>query len=103
MPNFAANLSRLFNEIDFISGFCAAKKSGFPGVAYLFPHAYPPKALAAQLREHVPRQVLFNLPAGNWSSGERGDELGYADWVCCEYKPLTTTSARLTWLGPYQQ
>jgi hydroxypyruvate isomerase len=29
------------------------------------------------------------------------DELGYGGWVGCEYKPLTTTEAGLSWLGPH--
>ena len=29
------------------------------------------------------------------------DRLGYAGWVGCEYKPMTTTTAGLGWLAPY--
>ena len=32
----------------------------------------------------------------------RIDELGYAGWIGCEYKPRTTTTAGLDWLHPYQ-
>ncbi len=32
----------------------------------------------------------------------RLDELGYAGWIGCEYIPLTTTTAGLGWLHPYQ-
>ena len=31
----------------------------------------------------------------------RIDELGYDGWIGCEYKPLTTTNAGLSWLRPY--
>ncbi|HEY0919906.1 2-oxo-tetronate isomerase [Devosia sp.] len=30
------------------------------------------------------------------------DRLGYAGWVGCEYKPVTTTTAGLGWLAPYR-
>ena len=30
------------------------------------------------------------------------DELGYAGWVGCEYKPRTTTDAGLDWFAPYR-
>ena len=32
----------------------------------------------------------------------RIDELGYAGWIGCEYKPATTTTAGLGWFTPYQ-
>jgi hydroxypyruvate isomerase len=32
----------------------------------------------------------------------RVDELGYRGWIGCEYKPVTTTAAGLSWFAPYQ-
>ncbi len=32
----------------------------------------------------------------------RLDELGYAGWIGCEYKPRTTTEAGLGWFAPYR-
>ena len=32
----------------------------------------------------------------------RIDELGYAGWIGCEYKPRSTTTAGLDWLLPYR-
>ena len=72
MPKFAANLTMLFNEIDFLDRFEAASKAGFTGVEYLFPYAYPAAQLAALLKKHRLTQVLHNLPAGDWAKGERG-------------------------------
>jgi hydroxypyruvate isomerase len=72
MPNLAANLTMLFNEIDFLDRFEAAADAGFCGVEYLFPYGYDVKDLSARLRAHGLRQVLHNLPAGNWGAGERG-------------------------------
>ena len=38
MPNFAANLSMMFNEVDFTERFKAAADTGFKAVEYLFPY-----------------------------------------------------------------
>jgi len=72
MPKFAANLTMLFTEIDFLARFAAAARSGFTAVEYLFPYAYPKEQLAETLRKHGLTQVLHNLPAGDWERGERG-------------------------------
>ena len=72
MPKFAANLTMLFNEVDFLRRFEAAASAGFQAVEYLFPYAYPKDELAQLLQRHELEQVLFNLPAGDWSKGERG-------------------------------
>ena len=72
MPRFAANLTMLYNEVDFLDRFEAAARSGFRGVEYLFPYAYPKEQLAEQLHRHGLEQVLHNLPAGDWAKGERG-------------------------------
>ena len=72
MPNFAANLSMLYNEHDFIDRFAAAAADGFRAVEYLFPYAYKKELLAAKLEEHGLTQALHNMPAGDWAAGERG-------------------------------
>ena len=72
MPKFAANLTMLFNEVDFLARFEAAAKAGFRGVEYLFPYPFPADALAAELDRRGLTQVLHNLPAGDWAKGERG-------------------------------
>jgi hydroxypyruvate isomerase len=72
MPKFAANLTMLFNEVEFLDRFAAAAKAGFRGVEYLFPYAFPKESLAEQLGRHGLSQVLHNLPPGNWAKGERG-------------------------------
>ena len=72
MPRLAANLSTLFQEMEFLDRFEAAAKAGFKAVEYLFPYAYDKKELTAALRANGLQQVLHNLPAGNWDSGERG-------------------------------
>jgi len=72
MPKFAANLTMLFNEVDFVSRFEAAANAGFTGVEYLFPYDFDKNLLAEQLDKFRLKQVLHNLPAGNWAGGERG-------------------------------
>jgi 2-dehydrotetronate isomerase len=82
MPKFAANLSMLYTELPFLDRFEAAAKDGFNGVEFLFPYAWPAADIAARLRAHGLRQVLFNAPpgggadpaaiAGAWERGERG-------------------------------
>ncbi|MCE8033535.1 hydroxypyruvate isomerase [Billgrantia tianxiuensis] len=72
MPKFAANLSMLFTEEDFLDRFKAAAEAGFKGVEYLFPYDYSAAELKARLDEHGLTQVLHNLPAGDWGAGERG-------------------------------
>ncbi|GKS85262.1 hydroxypyruvate isomerase family protein [Acidovorax sp. SUPP1855] len=72
MPRFAANLSLLYPEFDFLDRFAAASRDGFRGVEFLFPYAHPPAELAARLQAHGLEQVLFNAPPGQWDAGERG-------------------------------
>jgi len=72
MVQFAANLSMLFNEDDFLDRFGSAAKAGFKGVEYLFPYDFAAEEIASQLKEHALQQVLFNTPAGDWNAGERG-------------------------------
>ena len=72
MPKFAANLTMLFNEVPFMDRFAAARAAGFVAVEYLFPYAYDKHALAQALKTHGLRQVLHNLPPGDWDAGERG-------------------------------
>ena len=72
MPKLAANLTMMFNEVDFMDRFAAAARAGFKGVEYLFPYDYDKMELKARLSQHGLTQVLHNLPAGNWGAGERG-------------------------------
>ena len=72
MPKFAANLSMLFTEVPFPQRFAAAQAAGFTAVEYLFPYDYPLAELKTWLTEAGLKQVLFNLPSGNWNAGDRG-------------------------------
>ena len=72
MPNFAANITMLFQEHDFLDRFAAAAKAGFQGVEYLFPYDFDTQQLVERLTANGLTQVLHNLPAGDWGAGERG-------------------------------
>ncbi|MGO4683051.1 2-oxo-tetronate isomerase [Hyphomicrobium sp. 2TAF46] len=72
MPKFAANLSLLFNEMPFLDRFEAAAAAGFEGAEFLFPYEFDADDIAARLKANGLRQVLFNLPPGNWEAGDRG-------------------------------
>ena len=71
MPRFNANLTLLYNEVDFLDRFAAAAEAGFKGVEYLFPYAFDKEVLAEKLRTHGLEQVLHDLPAGDWEGGDR--------------------------------
>ncbi len=72
MVKFAANLSMMFNELDFLDRFKGAADAGFKGVEYLFPYAWPAEDIKGWLDDNALDQVLFNMPPGDWEAGERG-------------------------------
>jgi hydroxypyruvate isomerase len=72
MPKLAANVSLMFNEVPFLDRFARAAHAGFRGVEMLFPFDHSPEDIAQQLESHQLRNVLFNMPPGNWSAGDRG-------------------------------
>jgi 2-dehydrotetronate isomerase len=82
LPKFAANLSMLYPELDFLDRFAAAANDGFKAVEYLFPYQYAKEKLAQLLQQHNLQQVLFNAPPGGgdqpaaidaaWNAGARG-------------------------------
>jgi hydroxypyruvate isomerase len=72
MPQFAANLTMLFNEVPFLDRFERAAHAGFKAVEFMFPYPYSAAEIQARLQEHQLQLVLHNLPAGDWDAGERG-------------------------------
>src|ERR1700726_494000 len=72
MPKLAASLSMMFQEVSFLDRFAAAASAGFPCGEFLFPYDFAPRDIATRLERHGLTQVLFNLPPGDWASGERG-------------------------------
>jgi len=72
MPAFAANLTTMFTEWPFLDRFAAAADAGFRAVEYLFPYEHGPDAVAQRLERNGLTQALFNMPPGDWATGERG-------------------------------
>ena len=72
MPRFAANVSLLFGEVDFLARFAAARDNGFRAVECLFPYAHPAVDLASQRSAAGLEVALFNSYPGDWQQGERG-------------------------------
>ena len=72
MPRFAANLSMMFTEHDFLDRFEAAARAGFQAVEYLFPYDHSPEVIREELDRNHLVQALFNMPAGDWAAGDRG-------------------------------
>lgn len=72
MPRFAANVSMLFTEAPFLDRFGLARAAGFEAVEFLFPYEHDATDVAAALRDAGLTLSLFNFPAGDFSSGDRG-------------------------------
>lgn len=72
MPRFAANLSMLYPQHDFLGRFAAAAADGFEAVEYLFPYDFSAQELKQHLSDNGLVQALFNAPPGDWAAGERG-------------------------------
>ncbi len=72
MPRFSANLTLLYGEHDFLDRFAAAAADGFEGVECQSPYEHEAEAIAERLETNKLRQVLHNLPVGDWAAGERG-------------------------------
>ena len=67
-----ANITMLYNEVDFLQRYQCAAEDGFTGVECLFPYAYSPQEVNAMRLDAAVQQVLFNTSAGDWEAGERG-------------------------------
>jgi hydroxypyruvate isomerase len=72
MLTFAANLSWMFKEHDFLDRFAAAADAGFEWVEYLFPYDHDPQDIAERLARRNLKLALFNAPPGDLASNERG-------------------------------
>jgi 2-dehydrotetronate isomerase len=72
MPRFAANVSTMFGELDFLDRFAAAAKAGFRAVEMQEPYDFPADQVRARLDEHDLEIVLTNVPSGNKAAGDGG-------------------------------
>lgn len=67
-----ANITMLYNEVDFLQRYQWAAEDGFTGVECLFPYAYSASEVNAMRLDAGVEQVLFNTSAGDWDAGDRG-------------------------------
>lgn len=69
---FAPNLTMLFSDSPFLERFARARACGFRYVEFQFPYEHDTAAIARALYENNLKLVLFNMPPGDWSAGDRG-------------------------------
>ena len=69
---FCAHLYFLYLDLPFLDRFAAAAEDGFGGVECLDPYNNTKEEIWSALKASGLKQVLFNMPAGNWNAGERG-------------------------------
>src|SRR3546814_20669374 len=74
MPKLAANITMMFNEVPFLERIQAAAQAGFKAVEFLFPYEHEAHAIAGELSRHGVKNVLFNMPPGDWNAGERTED-----------------------------
>jgi hydroxypyruvate isomerase len=72
MPSFAANLSLMFTEWEFLDRFQAAADHGFSAVEFQFAHEHSPEAISKRVEDARQTLVLFNAPPGDHAAGDRG-------------------------------
>ena len=72
MPKFSANLSMMFTEHPFLARFDAARACGFDAVEFLFPYAHSADEIGVAVQKNDLQISVFNLPPGDWESGDRG-------------------------------
>jgi hydroxypyruvate isomerase len=72
MLQFAANLSTMFTEWDFLDRFSVAADQGFQAVEFQFLDGHQPEAIRRRLEDARQTLVLFNAPPGDYASGDRG-------------------------------
>ena len=72
MPRFAANISLMFTEWNFLDRFAAAADQGFRAVEIQFPYDHEPEAIRERLERAKLELVLINAPPGDFAAGDRG-------------------------------
>lgn len=72
MPQFAANISFLFNELPFLERFAAAADAGFSAVEFHYPYDHDSLEVVERLKQYRLAPVLINIRAGSASLGEWG-------------------------------
>jgi len=89
MLTFAANLSWMFKEHDFLDRFAAAADAGFEWVEYLFPYDHDPQDIAERLSRNKLKLAPFKRPLtveyGSWAVQKGNTPLaGYLSKFICK-------------------
>lgn len=72
MLKFAANVSMMFAEVEFLDRFKLAADAGFKAVEFTFPYEFAANDVKQRLDDAKLELVLFNAPLGDAAAGERG-------------------------------
>lgn len=72
MPRFAANITWMFNEYDFVERFAAAGALGFRAAECQFPYPWEPGLIESAREQAGLPMIMFNSPPGNLDGGEYG-------------------------------
>jgi hydroxypyruvate isomerase len=69
---FAANISTMFVEFEYLERYAAAAKAGFKMIECQFPYAFAPNIHQELLEAYQLELLLLNTPPGDFDDGERG-------------------------------
>jgi len=69
---FAANITMMFAEFDFLDRIEMAAKAGFDYLEFQFPYEFEARDIKNRLDAHGITCILHNLPAGDFANGQRG-------------------------------
>lgn len=72
MPRFAANITFMYNEVEFLERFAAARRSGFNAVEFHYPYEFEKSVICEALESNGLEAVLINLPVGDKAKGDNG-------------------------------
>ena len=72
MLRFSANISMLFQEVEFPERFEAAARAGFRAVEIQFPYGWSKRQLGEIAQRAGVEVVLINIPAGDPDKSDRG-------------------------------
>lgn len=72
MPRFAANITFLYNEVEFLERFAAARRSDFKAVEFHYPYEFDKSVMCEALESSGLEAALINIPVGDKAKGDNG-------------------------------
>lgn len=72
MPRFAANITFMYNELEFLERFAAARRSGFKAVEFHYPYEFDKHVICEALESNDLEAALINIPVGDKAKGDNG-------------------------------